>query len=278
MKTIQHTALYYIALYSARNRRYADNRIDFQTEFRHELPFVLLADGIRGYCGARQMSHFEKTPDGTAVSFMKFPSEEVLKNLSKDTFKEQVQCQLVDGYYEKCDIGEETSIHEFDRHNFGHNHYHALRIHLFQDAILDEVLRKELINHSQRAKNQYTVRHNQSVKIDGKELRKQISEFENLGFIKLAGYVYETTGTLMNLKWFENVVYPALCQAYPKDLADSAFYFMKRDLEGKVDERITNYEFALTDEDKALVPMALDLDSILTDMYINAYYYTRREL
>lgn len=275
MITIQHTALYYLALHSARNVRYSGNRVAFESEFKHELPFVLLPDGIRAYSGARQMSHFEKTPDGNDVSFMIFPSEETLKKLTKENFKNYVQYKLA-ANYPSCDIGEESSIEEFDRRNFGHKHYHALRIHMFQDAVLDEILRKELVDVSLRFKNEFTVYHNRSMKINGKELRTQIAEFERLGFIKLAGYVYEATGTLMNREWFETNVYPALCEAYPRDLADSTFKYMRLSLNDVTNARITNHEFNLTDEDKALVPMTLDLDTVLNDMYAWAYAETCR--
>lgn len=275
MISIQHAALYYLALNSARNTCYAADPTKLNAEFQKEVPFVVLPDAIRAYSGPRPISHFEKTPDGNGVSYMTFPSEEELKVLSKETFKDVVKFHHAEGYL-PCVIGEKTDIREFDRKNFGHKHYHALRVHMFQDAILDEVLREELIDASLRFQDIFTVRHDTSIKIDGTELRRQVAEFERIGFIMLAGIVYERTGTVMNNAWFKSVVEPALYAAYPADLAENTFKYMK--LKDETEARITNLQFALTDEDRALVPMAKELDNILMDMYTEAYFYTRREL
>lgn len=275
MISIQHVALYYLALHSARSVIYANNPSKLLDEFQREVPFVVLPDGIRAYSGPRPVSHFEKTPDGNGVSYMSFPSAGVLKELTKEKFKEEVDFKLAEGYL-PCVIGEKTDIREFDRHNFAHQHYHALRIHMFQDAILDEVLREELIDASLRFQDIFTVRHDTSVKMDGKELRKQVAEFERIGFIMLAGIVYERTGVLMNNGWFNTVVEPALQRAYSTELAANTFKYMH--LDDETNARINNLQFDLTDEDKALVPMAKDLKNILMDMYTEAYFYTRREL
>lgn len=275
MISIQHTGFLYLALHSMRNTCYAADATKLEEEFKKLVPFVVLPDAIRAYSGPRPISHFESTPDGNDVSFMTFPSVEVLKTLSKDTFKTDVEFYHADGYL-PCVIGEKTDIREFDRHNFGHKYYHALRVHMFQDAILDEVLREELIDASLRFQDIFTVRHDTSIKIDGKELRRQVAEFERIGFIMLAGIVYERTGTVMNNAWFESVVKPALYAAYPADLADNTFKYMK--LDDETNARITNLQFSITDEDKAMVPMAKDLVKTLKDMYVEAYFYTRREL
>ncbi len=275
MISIQHAALYYLALHSMRNTCHAADATKLEAEFKKEVPFVVLPDGIRAYSGPRPISHFESTPDGNDVSFMTFPSDEVLKSLSKESFKTDVEFHHAEGYL-PCVIGEKTDIREFDRHNFGHKHYHALRVHMFQDAILDEVLREELIDASLRFQDIFTVRHDTSIKIDGKELRRQVAEFERIGFIMLAGIVYERTGTVLNNEWFETVVEPALQEAYPADLAENTFKYMK--LDDETNARITNLQFAITDEDKAKVPMAKDLVKTLNEMYVEAYFYTRREL
>lgn len=275
MISIQHVGLYWLALHSARNTSYAGCPSKLNEEFSKEVPFVVLPDGIRAYSGPRPVSHFEKTPDGNGVSYMRFPSAEVLKTLTKENYKELVEAHYAEGYL-PCVIGEKTDIREFDRHNFGHTHYHALRVHMFQDAILDELLREELIDVSLRFQDIFTVRHDTTVKIDGKELRKQVAEFERIGFIMLAGIVYERTGVIMNNSWFKTVVEPALHAAYSADLAANTFKYMR--LDDATDARITNLQFALTDEDRALVPMAKNLDNILMDLYTEAYYYSRREL
>ena len=275
MISIQHVALYYLALHSMRTTCHAADMLKLKEEFQKEVPFVVLPDGIRAYCGQRPISHFEKTPDGNDVSYMTFPSEEVLKTLSKDSFWSDVEFKLADGYL-PCVIGEKTEIREFDFHNFGHKHYHALRVHMFQDAILDEVLREELIDASLRFQDIFMVRHDPTIKFDGKELRRQVAEFERIGFIMLAGMIYERTGVLMNNEWFNSVVEPALKAAYPEELATNTFKYMA--LNEETNARITNLQFAITDADKALVPMAKDLEKTLKEMYVDAYFYTRREL
>ena len=271
MISIQHAALFFWALCSKRNGCYAQVELEFQKE----VPFVVLPDGIRAYSGPRPISHFESTPDGSDVSYMVFPSEEVLKNLSKESFKDEVKFHHAAGYL-PCVIGEKTIIREFDHYNIGHKHYHALRVHMFQDAILDEVLREEIIDASLRFQDIFTVRHDTSIKIDGKELRRQVAEFERIGFIMLAGIVYERTGTVLNNEWFKRVVEPALYEAYPADLAENTFKYMK--LDDETDARITNLQFAITDEDAAKVPMVKDLAKTLSEMYVDSYFYSRREL
>jgi hypothetical protein len=275
MISIQHAALYYLALYSKRNSCLAADVIKLETEFKDEVPFVVLPDGIRIYSGPRQISHFECTPDGNDVSFIKFPSEEVLKKLTKESFKSEVEFYHADGYL-PCVIGEKTDIREFDRHNFAHKHYHALRVHMFQDAILDEVLRKELIDASLRFNDVFTVRHDTTMKIDGNELSRQVAEFERIGFIMLAGVIYNRTGSVLNNEWFKAVIEPALYAAYPAELAENTFKYMK--LDDETNARITNLQFDITDDDKAKVPMAKDLVKTLNEMYVEAYFYTRREL
>lgn len=271
MISMQHAALYYLAL---RSKRDADH-LTVKLEFQKEVPFVVLPDGIRAYSGPRPISHFETTPDGNDISYMTFPAEDVLKNMSKESFKDEVKFHHAAGYL-PCVIGEKTIIREFDRHNIGHKHYHALRVHMFQDAILDEVLREELIDASLRFQDIFVVRHDTSMKIDGKELRRQVAEFERIGFIMLAGIVYERTGEVLNNEWFKKFVEHALYEAYPADLAENTFKYMK--LDDETNARITNLQFDITDEDAAKVPMAKDLAKTLSEMYVDAYYYTRREL
>ena len=271
MITIQHTALYLLALAEARKRD-PDGMME---EFKKEIPFVLLPDAIRAYVGPRQMSHFEQTPDGTAKSWMHFPDECILKLLTPEKAAVMIRYEMADGY-QPCVIGETTDLSMFDYKNLGHEHYHALRIHLLQDHVLDTVLREVLVNVDQRFKNVFVVRHNRSVTMDGAELRRQIANFERIGFIKLAGIVFERTGILLNQAWFDREVYPALLKAYPKDLAEKTYRYMKLDEE--TENRIQHYKFQITEEDAAQVPMAFDLDYVLADMYADAYYFTKREL
>lgn len=264
MITRQHTALTLMC---------HSNKGTMQT-FKHEIPWTLLPDAIRAYSGPRQMSHFEETPDGTDTAWMIFPNEITLGKLSKETFEERVKFYRPDGY-PKCVIGEATSLETFDVKNYGHRHYHALRMHMIQDIILDNVLRDELVEVSGRFKDEFRVRWNHQV-IDGATLRKQVAMFENLGFIHLAGKVYECTGRLLTNKWFEEYVLEPLKAQYPADLADNTFKYMR--LSDEEDARITAKEFELTAADKEGFILCDDLEGILDRMYSQAYFYSAREM
>lgn len=264
MITRQHTAISAMA---------HSSKGSIQT-FKQEIPWILLPDGIRAYSGPRQMSHFEQLPDGTDTAWMIFPNEVTLRSLSKDTFEEKVRCYMPDGY-PKCVIGEATNLNMFDVKNYGNRHYHALRMHMLQDIILDNVLRDKLVSVSGRFKDKFTVRWNHQ-EIDGATLRKQVAMFENLGFIHLAGKVFERTGRILNNKWFEENVLEPLCAAYPEDLALNTFKYMR--LSDEDDARITAMDFELTEADKEGFILCDDLEDVLDDMYAEAYYYTAREM
>ena len=242
--------------------------------FRKEIPWVLLPDGIRAYSGPRQISHFEQLPDGTDTAWIVFPNELTLRNLSKDSFEEKVCCYMPDGYPD-CAIGEATDLGMFDVKNYGNRHYHALRMHMVQDIVLDNVLRDRLVEVSGRFRNEFTVRWNHK-KIDGNTLRKQVEIFENLGFIHLAGKVYERTGKVLNNKWFEEYVLEPLRAAYPEDLAQNTFKYMH--LSDKDDARITALQFELTEADKEAFFLCDNLQEVLDEMYAEAYYHTAHEM
>ena len=271
MNLFQHGSIYMWALADARKH----NCDGMMQEFKREIPFVLLPDAIRAYVGPRQMSHFEQTPDGTAKSWMRFPDERILKLLTPEKAADMIRYEMADGY-QPCVIGETTDLSMFDYKNLGHEYYHALRIHLLQDHVLDTVLREVLVNVDQRFKDVFVVRHNRSVTMDGAELRRQIANFERIGFIKLAGLVFERTGILLSQAWFDKEVYPALLKAYPKDLADKTYRYMK--LDDETENRIQQHQFDITEEDASQVPMAFKLDDVLLEMYAEAYDLTKREL
>lgn len=264
MITRQHTAITMMA---------HGNKGTLQT-FKHEIPWTLLPDAIRAYSGPRQMSHFEQTPDGTDCAWMIFPSETVLRELSKDNFGKAVKSYRPEAY-PKCVIGEATDVEMFDVKNYGHSHYHALRMHMIQDIILDNVLRDKLVSVNDRFKDQFTVKWNHQV-IDGATLRKQVAMFENLGFIHLAGKVYESTGKLLTNIWLEENVLQPLKKAYPADLAENTFKYMR--LSAEEDARIFSMNFNLTAADKEGFILCDNLEDVLDEMYALAYYHTAREL
>lgn len=264
MITRQHSALTYMS---------HEYKGSIQT-FKREIPWVVLPDGIRAYSGPRQMSHFEQKPDGTDTAWMIFPNELTLQGLSKENFDSSVERYMPEGY-PKCVIGEDTSLDVFDVKNYGHRHYHALRMHMIQDIILDKVLREQLVDVTGRFKDEFVIRWNHQT-IDGATLRKQVAMFENLGFIHLAGKVYERTGKVLNNQWFEENVLEPLRAAYPADLAENTFKYMR--LSDEDDARITAKDFELTDADKEGFLLCDNLEAILDDMYFEAYHFTVREM
>lgn len=267
MVTKQHSLISFMA---------HNNKGNLQT-FKSEIPWVLLPDGIRAYSGPRQMSHFENLPDGTDTAWMIFPNEMALRGLSKENFSSVVKTYMPDGY-PKCVIGEDTNLDTFDVKNYGNSHYHALRMHMIQDIILDKVLREVLVDVIGRFKDEYVIRWNHQ-KIDGATLRQQVAMFENIGFIHLAGKVFESTGRVTNNKWFEENVLEQLLAAYPEDLANNTFKYMR--LSEAEDARITAKNFELTEADVEGFILCENLESlldVLDEMYAQAYYFTAREL
>ena len=133
MITKQHTALYFLALTA--KRKEGDSYVKCYEELHEGLAWVLLPDAIRAYIGPRQAGHFEKLPNGTDTSWMKYPAPEVLKSLTKESAQSEIKFHLADGY-PKCVIGEQTDVGLFDQKNWNHKFYHELRIHMLQDYML----------------------------------------------------------------------------------------------------------------------------------------------
>lgn len=271
MITRQHTAIFAMQIFT----KLGGNLQAFEREFEKRLPFVLLPDAIRAYVGPRQAGHFERTPDGNNFSWMKFPTSNVLEHLSKETVTELVKYQVAEGY-PKCVIGEESSISEFDKMNYAHPNYHDLRIHLLQDMCLDRMLRKQFVDCTHRFENRFAIHHNRGVMLNGQELREQLALFEELGFIYLVGKVFEQTGMLLDGGWFDRYVERALLLAYPKDLAEKTYSYIR--FSDQLNQRIKNYCFELTEEEKKSVIIADDIISNLDELYAEACWYTFQEL
>ena len=178
MITRQHSAILFWALVLRVGKDKASK------SFKKEIPWAVLPDGIRAYIAPRQASHFEDGIDGRGA-WMRYPSAEVLKDLTRESAKRQIKYYVPDSF-PKCVIGEETQLWMFDYTNSEHEHYHALKTHLIQDCILDEVLRENLIEAIMRFQDKFVVRCSGQI-IDGAELRRQVTLFEELGFIHLLG-------------------------------------------------------------------------------------------
>ena len=237
------------------------------------IPYMVLPNAIQMFIGHRQPSHFEHHPSYPYVSWMRFPEGKMLKFLSEENLTDSVSWYVAEKIPAVA-IGEETNIATFDKFNSDLAHHHEIRTHLVQDIILDTVLREQMIDPSDRFEDSYTVRHS-GVKMDGKELRSQIALFQELGFIKLVGMVYKSTGVLLNKDWFDIYVQNALYDAYPEDMAQNTYRYMK--ISEELNHRLNAHNFELTQEEMDSVYMAEELDAILEAMYKEAFEATCNE-
>jgi hypothetical protein len=267
MKTTTHSAFTFLA----DMERYEGFPQEFiYHKYRKMIPYALLPDAIRRYVGPRQASHFENGVDG-GNSWMEFPEAATLKVLSKENVSELVKFSVLEGI-KPCVIGEYTNLPAFNAHNLGHTQYIALATHMVQDDKLDYYLREKMIDVADRYDDKFVIRHSGEV-IDGKTLRQQVSIFEDLLFLKIAGIVYHKTRTVLNARWFEENVYSPLCCVYSQDLADGTFKFMK--MSDELNARIEKLDFELTDDEKKSVTICEDVDAALTELCVWAYWATK---
>ena len=129
---------------------------------------------------------------------------------------------------------------------------------------------------TQRFEDRFVVHHNHSIVLDGAELRKQITLFEQIGFLHLVGMVYKKTGILLNQRWFDENVHTALLEAYPVELAENTYKYMQ--IPEEIEQRINELDFELTQEDEDKLVITDELQRVLDEMYATAYFYTVREL
>lgn len=279
MITRSHALLYFMALLSKWNIT-ENSSFEVKEAFRKcllkKFPWIFVPDAIRTPVGGRQPSHFEEVPTGPKgnCSWIKFPSEKELKNLKSEVAHEAIYYELKKGY-PQCVVGEKTIIGEFDIRNCAHKHYEVLRCHLVQDMCFDEMVRNQLVDCTKRFSNIFTIKHSGKT-ISGEKLRSQLSILQELGFIKLAGIVYEKTGVLTNRKWFDRYVLNALMEAYPEDMAISTYSFME--ISDELDERINSKKFKLSTEEIESVILTNDLERFLDELFAKAMRATKFEL
>lgn len=279
MITLAHVGLGF-AVKAAKMKHINAGSEELYRGFSKMVPWIVLPDGIRNFIGARQAGHHEVSING-GVSWMEYPVAGVLKNMTKEDAKELVKTHVMDNIPKlpngkDCAIGEYTDFFVFNEHNIAHPNYHELAMHLCQDDVLDHMLRDDMVIVAERYSDAYVIRHS-GEQIDGKTLREQISEFEKLAFLHIAGQVYKATGTVLNKRWYEDVVYTALKAAYPEAMAESAFGYMTIVLD-ELDERICALNFAATDEERKKIVITDNLDAMLNKLYIDAYWATYRQL
>jgi hypothetical protein len=294
MITIQHPAVYLKALLAKLEEAKA------MEVFRKNISWILLLDGIRAYVGPRQIFHHEETPDGEDNAWGVLPEAEVLSLLTKENAMQMLETYFPANKYPKCVIGETTNIESFDKHNYGHSRFNVLRIHLLQDICLDDTLRVDLVDASERFdENQeilnelverlgeeeaqksfkenvgigkFTLRHGDHSVITGAQLRKEVADFEMIGFLHLAGLIYKAHGILLNQAWFDENVRSALLEsAYPEDLAKNTYRYMN--IPAWVEEKMSRLDFSI--EDMTCFGLSGDeLLDVLDRMYSRAFQYT----
>lgn len=278
MITTFHVGGYFVVKFTKMMHQDASPEAIYRTVYR-EIPWVVLPDAIRNFIGARQAGHHEVCVNG-GVSWMEYPTAKSLKFLTKENAKDVVKMHLEDILKlpngKECAIGEYTDFDVFNDHNNGHPYYHQLAVHLCQDAVLDQMLRDDMVDVADRYNDVYVIRHS-GQKINGVELRKQIALFEKLAFLYLAGKVYKATNTWLNKRWYEDVVYPALKDAYPEAMAESAFGYMVKVLD-EVDDRICSLNFDPTEEERKELIITDNLDKMLSKLYTDSYWATYRQL
>ena len=268
------------AAYAAKMKHIGASSEELYRGFSKMVPWIVLPDGIRNFIGARQAGHHEVSVNG-GVSWMEYPVAGELKIMTKEAAMGQVKVHVMDNIPKlpdgkDCAIGEYTDFAVFNEHNIAHPNYHELAMHLCQDAVLDHMLRDDMVDVTDRYNDVYVIRHS-GEKINGEKLRKQIALFEQVAFLHMAGQIYKATGTVLNKRWFEDVVHTALKASYPEAMAESAFGYMVKVLD-KLDERICAGNFDVTAEERAELIITDDLDRMLSKLYVDIYWASYNQL
>ena len=239
-----------------------------EKEFERQVPYILIPDAIRRYCGPRPYSHFEETPDGKDISYMHFPIN--LKTLTKENIGNE-RMHLANGY-RPCVLGERTHVEKFEQTNgdLPPIYYAGVKKHLVQDVIFDEFVREGIgLDCSRRFESMYSPEEttgknvgiftfSRRVKdpdgktriveetLDGNGVRKLIADIENHGLYILAYMLHKSYGITANQEWFDKHVKGLLDETYSKDLSDGTYQYMK--IPEEINRRITEHDWTHLDE------------------------------
>ncbi|MCI8272967.1 MAG: hypothetical protein HFJ55_02660 [Clostridia bacterium] len=263
MNIRQHAALFFWAMLK-KGKSFKD--------VREELPYTLLPDSIRGYVGTRQPSHFEVNPNGE-TAWMKFPEEEVLLKLTKGNFSSLMEYYIPE--FPKAAIGELTNLEMFDAINRQHQHYRSLRAHFLQDRVLDEVVRRDMVDESRKFEDVCTIKWN-GEQLSGQEIRSQLDLFCEASFLRLVGMVYENTGFLINRDWCNLIVRESFERVYPLFLVENTFKYFH--ISDEMEERINSKRFELTQEEISQIRLTDRLEGTISKMHSRALQATYDEL
>lgn len=239
-----------------------------EEEFEKQVPYILIPDAIRRYCGPRPYSHFEETPDGKDISYMHFPIN--LKTLTKENIGNE-RMHLANGY-RPCVLGEKTHIEKFEQTNgdLPPIYYAGVKKHLTQDVIFDDFVREDIgLDCSRRFESMYSPEEttgknvgiftfSRRVKdpdgqtrtveetLDGNGVRKLVADIENHGLYILAYMLHKSYGITANQEWFDKHVKKFLDEKYSQDLADGTYQYMK--IPEEINRRITEHDWTHLDE------------------------------
>lgn len=259
-----------------------------EEEFDKEVPYVLIPDAIRRYCGPRPYSHFEENPDGTDISYMHFPLN--LKTVSKENIGNE-RMHMAEGY-RPCVLGEKTHIEVFERTNgdLPPRYFAGAKKHLIQDVIFDDFVRQGIgLDCSRKFDSMYSPEETngknvgifvfqrpvkdsngnfvkdengnnvtESEVLDGNGVRKLIADIENQGLYILAYMLHKSYGITANQAWFDKHVKSALDREYSEDLANGTYNYMK--IPADIDRMITDHDW--THLNDGIIPL-----DVYTKMY-----------
>mgnify|MGYP003291324560 CR=1 FL=1 len=236
MTTLEHTAMTLLAI--------KEGKCNY--DFNKIIPYALLPDSIRMYTGERQLSHFERSYSGDDVSYMVYPED--IKNMTRESIAAD---KTTDDYYlssdiKPCCIGEETVVEAFYEHN---SHLPAIYqagvggLHLPQDKLYDELVRlRDNVDQAQQKKQiaDGTMTENMPNAYDG---RFTLKDGRNLGAQEYRQYVAEQSAfefyclaciindkypdIILDQDWMDENLKPSLDKAYPQEMADNTYKFMK---------------------------------------------------
>lgn len=228
-------------------------------EFDKEIPYVLLPDAIRKYCGPRQYTHFEEASDKTDISWYKFPK--TIKNI--ESKEEALDTDLHLANCVPAAIGEQTHIEEFEAHNqhLSPEYYAGVKKHLTQDCIFDEFIRQQ-IDCSKKYEDKFTFK---GTEYDGKGIRKVIGDIENQGLYILAYMMDKSYGITTNQEWFDRHVKDVLDREYSADLAEGTYKYMH--IPEELNKRITEKDWSHLNE--GILPLSEYMEmykEVITEM------------
>lgn len=211
METVQHVGLYAWALLNEFKTPRGVQK--FSEVFSRNIPWVLFLDASESMGEAHKASHFEQFSNG--VAYMQVPSPESVK----ESEKLNIPCYIPEGVV-STKVREKIDMDSFWRKNRSHPYRRELGIHLLQDDIINQILKKYIVNTSQAYRDLYYPYTGSAKYMDGKTLQRYIDLWKKKGTLYLVGKILEQTEILMDNNWLEENVLPALQYTFSPSLAE----------------------------------------------------------